>query len=323
MRARPRILALTISIAASLAAAHDAGADETQDAAKHFERGVSLFSEADYKAALVEFQRAYALAPNTQVLFDIGETEFQLRDYASALTTFERFLVDAPPLDPQRADVEKNVDVLRTRVGHVRVETIPPGADVRVDDRPVGRTPLARTVLVTVGHREITATMPGRAPVSRWVDVAAEDDAAVTLEMPQPSAPPAAATPPARVAAAPASLPAPPPPARPHDDGGAATMRTLGWVGTTAFAAGAIAMGALAARESSRLRAARDAFPTQASALTHDASLTTTYSVLADSFGAAAVVLGGITLWATLTASRAGDVRVGVGPGSARLSVTF
>ena len=35
-----------------------------READKHFQHGVSLYVEADYRAALVEFTRAYALAPN-------------------------------------------------------------------------------------------------------------------------------------------------------------------------------------------------------------------------------------------------------------------
>ena len=303
-----------------LSAAPAAEADDTQDAAKHFSRGVSLFGEADYKAALVEFKRAYALAPNAQVLFNIGETEFQLQDYAGALVTFQRFLAEAGPMDAQRAEVEKNMDVLRSRVGHVDVTTVPPGADVSVDEHPVGKTPLSEPVLVSIGHRQVTATMPGRPPVSRWVDVAADDDVAVTLQLPSPQSSSAGTHGSLGI------LPAPE-----NDGGGGATWRTIGWIGTGALAAGAITFGVLASHASSQLGEARNTFPTQASTLSHDASMTSTYSVIADSLGAAALVLGGITLVSTLTAGPAqpptrgstGGLRVGLGPGSARLDLTF
>jgi len=60
------------------------------------------------------------------------------------------------------------------------------------------------------------------------------------------------------------------------------------------------------------------------------ANLTTTYSVLADSLTGAALVLGGITLYSTLTSSSAsstesggGRARVSVGLASARFELTF
>jgi hypothetical protein len=314
--------AAPIWLCVAVLVAHTAAADDTQDAAKHFQRGVSLFSEADYKAALVEFKRAYGLSPNTQVLFNVGETQFQLQDYAAALTTFQRFLAEAGPTDPQRAEVERNMDVLRARVGHITVTTVPAGADVSVDDHPLGKTPLSEAVLVSIGHRQVSATMAGRPAVSRWVDVAADDDVAVTLQLPAPTSSGSAT----RAAFSGTGLPAPQ-----DEGGGGATLRTLGWIGTGALAASAITFGVLASHESSTLATARNTFPTQASTLSHEASLTGAYSILADSLGAAALVLGGITLFSTLTSSPSaqpargstGTVRVGLGPGSARLDVTF
>jgi len=178
-----------VTFAATSASAQERGAS-TRDAAKHFQRGVTLYGEADYRGALVEFKRAYALTPNTAVLYNVGETEFQLQDYAGALTTFERYEAESGSSDPQRAEVENTIEVLRSRVGRVSVTTVPPGADVTVDDRAVGKTPLDKSVLVSVGHRKVTASFVGRTPVVRYVDVAANDNQTVTLEVPGPTAAP-------------------------------------------------------------------------------------------------------------------------------------
>src|SRR6185295_16131352 len=119
-----------------------------QEADKHFEHGVSLYMEADYRAALVEFLRAYELAPNGVVLFNIGETQYQLRDYAAALETFQRYLVEAPADDKHRPIAERNIKELSTRVGQLRVVTIPPGATVSINDRVVGESPLQKPIVV-------------------------------------------------------------------------------------------------------------------------------------------------------------------------------
>jgi Tfp pilus assembly protein PilF len=50
--------------------------EATRDAGKHFQRGVALFNEADYAGALAEFKKAYELAPNPAVLYNIGQTHF-------------------------------------------------------------------------------------------------------------------------------------------------------------------------------------------------------------------------------------------------------
>jgi tetratricopeptide (TPR) repeat protein len=301
------------------AAAADDSPTAVREAGKHFQRAVSLYGEADYRAALVEFKRAYAGSPHVSVLYNIGETQYQLQDYAAALTTFERYLAESGSADPHRAEVESTVETLRARVGHISVVTIPAGADVTVDDQAAGRTPMDRPLLVSIGHRKVVATISGRSPVTKYVDVATDDNLAITLQL-QDATP----TPPGR-AAAPALATAPVP--DPPTSRAGATWRIVGWTTTGVLAAGALTMGLLADKASSDLSAARNAYPTTAATLNHDASLTSTYSLVADSLAVAAAVVGSITLVSTFAASgdRAPDraARVVIGPGSARLDVTF
>jgi tetratricopeptide (TPR) repeat protein len=313
-----RIL-LVFGVAAALAwsplvarAAQD-GENPVREAGKHFQRGVALYSEADYAAALVEFQRAYTLSPNAAVLYNVGETEFQLRDYAGALATFERYLAEASGNDPHRSEVEANAKVLRSRVGRLSIATIPSGADVTIDDRSVGRTPIDRPLMVAVGHLKVTATASGRAPVTRYVDVAADDNVSVTLDLPAPAGE-SAPGPTERVsqeAAAP-----------PHDG---STLRTVGWIAAGVLAAGAIGLEIVARTEAKDLDDARNTYPTTADTLNHHAHLTTIYSIAADSVAAAAIVVGGLTLYSTLVSSRgdAGATRVSVGLTSVRFEMTF
>jgi hypothetical protein len=320
-------VAAAVSWAAGSPFVSEASAQEsegtTREAARHFQRGVTLYGEADYRAALVEFKRAYALVPNAAVLYNIGETEYQLQDYAGALTTFKRYLFEAGPTEGHRPEVESNVEVLRTRVGHLSVQTVPPGADVSIDDQAIGKTPLAEPAFVSIGHRRVVAAMPGRPAVTRYVDVAAEDNLSVTLTLPPPAEP-------SEIAASRHPADSPGSARSAARDGSGATLRAVGWIASGALAAGAATFGVLANRESDELKRARDAFPTTAATLNHDASLTTTYSVAADVLAGAAIVVGGITLYWTLSSAVAGppkrgggDIRVMLSPSRARLEMTF
>jgi hypothetical protein len=312
------LAALGIVFLSHIALAQEASA--TREAARHFQRGVALYGETDYRAALVEFKRAYALAPNVAVLYNVGEAEFQLQDYAGALTTFERYLGESGAADPHRAEVEGSVEVLRARVGHLTISTTPPGAEVIVDDQTVGRTPLDRPVLVSIGHRKVVASIPGRQPSTRYVDVAADDNVALNIQL----APPSDAAPAQGSRSTLLARDAEP-------STGGSTLRVLGWVGTGLFAAGAVTFAVLADRESGTLQNARASYPTSSATLSHEAGLTTTYSVLADSLAGAAVLVGGITIVSSLLSHAdharvrggAGGVRVGLGPGSARFEMNF
>jgi hypothetical protein len=319
---RARFLALSLAStgAAAVAAAPDASAQEpspSREAAKHFERGVALYREMDYAGALVEFKRANALASNPTVLYNIGQAQYQLQDYAAALTTFSRYLTESSPSDAHRTEVEATLEVLRARVGHVSVTTVPTGADVAVDDQPVGRTPLDDRVLVSVGRRKVTATLAGHLPASRYVEVAADDNVSVNLELPATSAgaaPLKAVTEPSVAPTEKSEAPRP-----------GATLLIVGWVATGVLAAGAITTGALALKESHDLQTERNTFPASSAVLNHDSKLTLTYSILADSLGAAAVIVGGITLYGTIASasSRRTAASFSIGPGSARFALSF
>jgi hypothetical protein len=294
----------------------------TREAAKHFQRGVALYGEADYRAALVEFKRAYALVPNAAVLYNVGETEYQLQDYAGALTSFKRYLVEASPTEAHRSEVEGNVEVLRARVGHLSVQTVPPGADVSVDDQAIGKTPLAEPAFVSIGRRKVVATMAGRPAVTRYVEVAAEDNLSITLTLPLPAEAPAASPP--RQAATLADSPSS------QREGNGATWRSVGWVATGVFATGAVTFGLLANKEANDLKTARNTFPTTSAALQHDANLVTAYAVATDILAGAAIVVGAIALYSTLSSAAGGrpkraggEIRVMLSPSAARLETTF
>jgi len=299
-----------------------AGADDgtsSHQAAKHFQRAVSLYGETDYRAALVEFKRAYTLAPNPSVLYNVGETEYELQDYAGALTTFEHFLAEAAASDAHRPEVEGDLEVLRTRVGHMSVVTFPSGADVTVDDQPAGKTPLEHPLLVSIGRRKVAAAIGGRAAITRYVDVAADDNLSLTLQL--PDAP--------ETGRPPDTSSGPVDPVRGSRSGH--TLRIVGWAATGALAAGAVAFGILAIRQSHALQTAREVFPATAQELNHDSLLTTTYSILADSLAGAAIVVGSITLISTWLSppggaratGNSGTTRVMLGPTSLRLLTTF
>jgi hypothetical protein len=169
------------------------------EAGTHFSRGVTFYGEGDYPAALVEFTRAYELAPTWRVLFNIGQAHFQLHEYVDALTTLQRFVDEGgDQIKPkQRELVDSELASLAERIGRVTIESNVQGAAVSVDDQAVGITPLTSPVLMSAGIRRVTATHEGRAPVEERVAVAGGDSITVHLEFapaPAPSAPAPVAT---------------------------------------------------------------------------------------------------------------------------------
>jgi PEGA domain len=180
-RALSLVVLACLTICGARIARAEPNAAANVDAAKHFQRGVTMYNEADYRAALVEFRRAYETSPNAAVLYNIGQTYYQLQNYAAALVALGRYLTESGPSASHRREVEATVETLQSRVGKVAITTSLPGADVTVDDELVGKTPLDEPVLVSIGRRKITALRDGRVTETRFVDVAAGDTVNVAL----------------------------------------------------------------------------------------------------------------------------------------------
>ena len=297
--------AALLGLAAPAALADPPAASPVKEAAKHFHRGVALYSEADYRGALTEFKRAYEIAPNASVLYNVGETYYQLQNYAAALAVFERYLTEAGTTAPHRREVEQTLDTLRTRVGSVRITTNVPDCELTVDDDLVGKTPLDAPLVVSVGRRKVTAMHTGRAPETRFVEVSAGDTAEVALSL----------TPLGGAAARPAV-------AAPGETGGVDLVKA-GWVATGALAAGTVATGIWAYVASRQLQDARRAFPTTGAELDSKSSRARTLAIVADLVGAATVVAGAVTLKLTLSRSSSHEVHVAVVPGGLQVAGTF
>jgi hypothetical protein len=226
------------------------------EAIARFKRGLELYAEGDFQAAVAEFRKAYELAPHYRVLFNIGQVCQQLQDYPCALSSFERYLAEGKDVPPERrAEVEAQIERLRLRVATLVITTNPPDAEISIDDTPIKGAGPRSTLTVRVGRRKISAVKEGYVPVTRVVEVAGAEVLSIDLALiPNPSSP--------QSAEPPAVVPIPTqerlPRAAPEAPPGRWT--TLSWIGVGASAAlaiGAGITGGLALQESSDFRNTR------------------------------------------------------------------
>jgi hypothetical protein len=148
---------LTCSVTAS------AQRPDSAEAHARYNRGAQLYTDGDYKLALIEFQRSYELSPNWRVLFNIGEVQFQLNNYAAALNTLQRYLSEGGAEVPasKRTQVEKDIETLQSRVAFLTVTTNVPGAEISVDDAPLGTAPLVADRLINAGAHRVSVSAAG------------------------------------------------------------------------------------------------------------------------------------------------------------------
>jgi hypothetical protein len=258
--------------------------DVVERARVHYERGLQLFNEENYDAALFEFERAYELAPSYKILYNMGRIQRQQNNYAAAIRSYARYLREGGagvPAD-RRAEVEAEIGVLKPRVAAVKVTVNVDGADVYADDIPVcsatiesscvGKSPLQAPIIVNGGRHKITATKPGYAPATALVSVVGSDAIDVKLDLAiyaQPAAPPR-------------------------------RVPWGGWIATGVLAAGAGAFGYLALSQSSKLESDLTQPNADPDALDSRSSRTKTFGLVADGLAISAVVVGAISLYYTI-----------------------
>lgn len=300
MNKLPIALLLVTSVAsASLLSTTPVRADDTvttdqeQEGRAHFLRGLDFSHDGDSRAALIEFRRAYEIAPNYRVLFNIGQTALELSEYAQSLDAFEKYLADGGDEIPaaRRTRVEAEVKRLLTRVANVTVTVNVPGASVLVDDVMVGTSPLDHPLRIGAGRHKFSASTTATVPVSRVLDLSGGEAKTLNLELVAPGHVPAA---PERVGLA-ESGDRPP------------SRNTTLWIGvgvTGALAIGTVVMGAVALSNKSSFdeELRRYSVDGNGGAIDSARSSLKTSALVFDLLAAATVVSGGVTLVLGLSA---------------------
>ncbi|APR86590.1 Dihydrolipoamide acetyltransferase [Minicystis rosea] len=274
------LLASLLSAALLLGPRGAAAQDKTDQGRVHFTNAVALYREGDYRNALIEFRRAYEISGNYRALYNIGQTEFELQNYAGALRSFQAYLAQGgADIEPERrALVEGDIRKLNARVAKVTIRTNVAGADVLIDDVVVGQSPLREPVLASAGRRKITVQKGELIPVTRVLDVPGGE--AVTVSIPLPIA----------AAPGPATAEPPPPPA---------PSRTGVWVSlaiTSGLVAGAVTTGVLAILSRSDTETKLGMHGVTAEQITAAHDKTKTLGIVTDVLGGAALAMGVTTI---------------------------
>ena len=164
-------------------AARVAGAqtDPLEAARAHFERAVTLFEAGDPRAALAEFERAYALSARPSLLFNLGATHQALHEYPEAVDALRRFLAATEgQRSRQRTEAERALRELDGLMARVRVTCDPATATLTLD----GRAATGDVLSVGPGRHVIEASAPGRVTQRVEVTVASGDQPSLRLVLP-------------------------------------------------------------------------------------------------------------------------------------------
>jgi tetratricopeptide (TPR) repeat protein len=271
------LLASSRGLAQSETPPPEPATDNVQQARERFQRGAELYKEGSFDAAFAEFSRAYEIAPNYRVLFNLGQVELERHDYASAMRFFQRYLEDGgAEVDAERrAEVEREILALKNRVAELTVTSNVTGVEVSIDGTVVGTLPLSAPVLVSAGVRRIAARRDGYQPIDRTLKVAGGDKPVLELELePVQSATPVTA----------------PTSAAADSSGGVPAGAWIGFVAAGVFGGTAVTFGILTQKKDEDLDRELSKYPADLQKIDDERSRLKLYAGLTDGFAGAALL---------------------------------
>ena len=293
------LLAITSSsaLAAAEPAAPAVSASATSEARERFQRGVALYREGSFDAALAEFRRAYEIAPNYRILYNLAQVQVERHDSVAALNLFGQYLQQGgTEIDAERrAQVERDMQSLRGRVADLTIESNVAGAQLTIDGVESGTLPLAGPVQVNSGVRQVTLAKPGYQSVSRSVTIAGAQPIKLALTLQPLDGGSEAAG-----AGAKSSAKEPTGTEQSH---GLSTGFWVSAVATGVFTGAAVTFGVVSLNRNQKLDDEFNRYPTDPKAIEDARSSLKTSALLTDVFTGAAIVGAAATVYFAITSS--------------------
>jgi PEGA domain len=155
--------------------------DNKAEALDRFNKGIKLFEQGAYEAALAEFRASRAKFPTRSALSNSAAALKKLGRFSEALEALEGLLSEFPTMpEPDKAAAQKEIAELKELIGYLVLELAETDAQVVVDGRELGKSPLSGPVRVSGGTHLVRIFKEGFAPFEKSVEVASK----ATLRVP-------------------------------------------------------------------------------------------------------------------------------------------
>jgi tetratricopeptide (TPR) repeat protein len=307
---------LTCICASSLAMAQGNQDSDTNKAATRFQQAVELYREGSFEGALAEFRKAYQLSPSYRVLYNIAQTQYALHDFVGAYKSLTQYMNEGRGeiAADRRVQVDDMSAKLAERIAHLHITTNVEGAEIRVDDIIIGTSPLSELVPVNVGSRKISVHSSGAPVANQVITVAGKERVKVDLPIGEP-----ATTKSSKVTRETVSSPNPtsdlsiaikPVSKKPPSKVGLIVSLSA----TAALFVSTSVLGYLALSAQSDFNDQINTFPNTNTNIENARSKSKHYALLADGFGAATILSGGVALYFLLADGAVSSKSVAVSP---------
>jgi prefoldin subunit 5 len=154
-----------------------------EEAKRHFSQGVALYNDGNFNAALAEFEAAYKIKQSPAVLYNIGLTHKSLFHYNEAIESLQQYLAADKKMPKERQkEVQQLVSEMRALLAEVTLNIIPDGAQVKLDDRTIGQSPM-KPYLIAAGNHTLEVLAEGYQPQKKEILVSAGQALTINLKL--------------------------------------------------------------------------------------------------------------------------------------------
>lgn len=157
----------------------------TGEALAEYESASLLYRDGDYAGAVTKFNHTYELANDPRLLWNIAVCEKNLRHYAQVHRLVTRYLAEGGALltAEDRASAEALLSAIQSFVSSLNVSVKPDGADVLVDGKVVGKSPLPEALNIDMGSHIIGAQLEGYVEQKRTIELVGGRGTDVVFEL--------------------------------------------------------------------------------------------------------------------------------------------
>ena len=140
----------------ALAAPPGAKGDAVTDKARELHKeGDALYEKGDFARARAAYLGAWLLKKHWQIALNLGDVEVRLGLYRDAAEHLAFYLRESAKEEPPPPEARKLYDQARASVGTLEITSSAAGAEIAVDGKVVGVTPLADPVFVEPGEHTV------------------------------------------------------------------------------------------------------------------------------------------------------------------------
>lgn len=184
--ARPSTRALAVVTVVCAALAPSPALAQSDTYKQRMERGVKLFQDSNFEAAIVEFRAAYNVRPKASPLLNIALCYKSIFNYPKAIVALETALAKhSDTMDAaDRKAAEEAIAEMRDLLAYVTITVSPAHATLTLDDEELPAGSTSRPLPLGPGTHRVRARAEGYASAEQQFSVASgEKDRKVALAL--------------------------------------------------------------------------------------------------------------------------------------------